>query len=353
MLTCLGRREVAWPAFVALCVKAFQIESFGLDGLVAVDVPAPAPGHNQVLVSVKAAALNYRDLLMVKGFYDPKMRLPLIPLSDGAGVVEAVGTAVRRLDVGDRVAGAFFQTWIDGPFSREKSRESLGNPRPGMLAQQVVLEEAAAVPIPSGLSYEEAATLPCAGVTAWNALFGDVPVQPGETVLVQGTGGVSMFALQFAKAAGARVLVTSSSDEKLERARGLGAWETINYKAIPQWGAEARKLTGGGVDRVIEVGGAGTINQSLDAVRYGGRIEVIGVLSGVKAEIATTSILHKAIHIRGIYVGSVSMFRDMNRAIEANGISPIIGEAFEFDQAPEALRKLESASHFGKIVVTM
>jgi NADPH:quinone reductase-like Zn-dependent oxidoreductase len=252
-------------------MNAFQIEAFGLDGLVQRELATPEPGFGQVLVEVKATSLNYRDLLMVKGHYDKNMPLPLIPLSDGAGVVSEIGPGVTHVKVGDRVAGSFFQSWIEGPYNRSKSRLSLGGPRPGMLSTHVVLDELGAVPIPAGLSFEEAATLPCAGVTAWNALFSFDPIKPGDTVLVQGTGGVSMFALQFAVAAGARVIATSSSHEKLERAVALGAFATVNYRSTPNWGSEVRNLSDGGVDCVVEVGGAGTLKQSMDAVRYGGR----------------------------------------------------------------------------------
>ncbi len=332
-------------------MKAHQVANFGMDGLVTVELPRPVPGHRQVLVSIKAASLNYRDLLMVKGLYDKNMPLPLIPLSDGAGEVVELGAGVTKLKVGDQVAGAFMQGWIEGPYDRDKSKTSLGGPISGMLAEYVVLDELGAVRLPHLLTYEEAATLPCAGVTAWNALFGDRQLRPGDTVLVQGTGGVSLFALQFAIAAGARVVATSSSDEKLERARSLGAYATVNYKSIPNWGSEVRKLTDGGVDCVVEVGGSGTLKQSLDAVRFGGRIEMIGVLAGVAGEIPTTTILHKAIHLRGIYVGSAEMFKAMNRAIEVNGIRPIISDTFGFEDALAALKHMESASHFGKIVV--
>ena len=332
-------------------MKAYQIESFGLDGLVQRELPDPQAGPGQIIVDVKAASLNYRDLLMVKGYYDKNIPLPLIPLSDGAGVVSQIGDGVTKWQVGDRVAGAFFQTWLEGDYDREKSRVSLGGPRPGMLATKVVLEEAGAVQLPSHLTFEEGSTLPCAGVTAWNALFNQFPIQPGQSVLVQGTGGVSMFALQFAKMAGARVVVTSSSDAKLERAKAMGAFATINYRDIPDWGAAVRKVTNGGVDCVVEVGGAGTLKQSLDAVRYGGRVEVIGVLSGVLGEIPTTTLLHKGIYLHGIYVGSVAMFKAMNLALEANAIHPVIGETFNFDDALDALKLMESAGHFGKIVI--
>jgi NADPH:quinone reductase-like Zn-dependent oxidoreductase len=304
-------------------------------------------------VELKAASLNYRDLLMIKGLYDNRMPLPLIPLSDGAGVVVEVGSGVEKVKVGDRVAGAFFQSWIDGPVTREKTRDSLGGPRPGMLASHAVLEQAGTISIPDSVTFQEASTLPCTGVTAWNALYGGPQLLPGDVVLVQGTGGVSMSALTFAVAAGAKVIATSSSDEKLERVRSLGAFATINYHETPNWGAEVRKLTDGGVDHVIEVGGAGTFKQSLDAVRYGGHVAVIGVLAGVTAEVAATTILHKGIQIRGIYVGSTEMFRAMNRAIEANRIKPVIGHIFDFNDSMDAIRLMESAGHFGKIVISL
>jgi len=318
------------------------------------DLPTPQPGPGQVLVALKAASLNYRDLLMISGNYNKNMPLPLIPLSDGAGEIVEVGEGVTYRKVGDRVAGAFFQSWVEGAYDREKSRRSLGGPLPGMLASHVLLDEAGAVPIPVGLSFLEASTLPCAGVTAWNALFSGKPIGPGDTVLAQGTGGVSMFALQLARAAGASVIATSSSDAKLGRAKDLGATETVNYRQIPEWGAEVRRLTSGaGVDCVIEVGGGGTMRQSLDAVRYGGRIAVIGVLAGAVGEIPTTMILHKAIEIRGIYVGSVEMFRGMNRAIEANGIHPVVDAVFEFEQARGAINLMQAAGHFGKIAIAI
>jgi NADPH:quinone reductase-like Zn-dependent oxidoreductase len=334
-------------------MRAFRLYSFGFDGLAICDLPNPEPGPNQVLVELKAASLNFRDLMMVKGLYDKNQPLPMTPFSDGSGVVVAVGDAVKTIQVGDRVAGAFMQGWVEGPYNRPKSQTALGGSLPGTLATHILLAEAGTVVIPDSLSFEEAATLPCAGVTAWNALFGEKQLRPGESVLVQGTGGVSIFALQFASAAGARVIVTSSSDDKLQRAKELGAWKTINYRSSPNWGAEARKLTDGGVDCVVEVGGAGTLRQSLDAIRFGGRIEMIGVLSGASGEIPTPLILHKGAHIRGIYVGSVEMFKEVNRSIETTLVKPQIGAIFPFEKAIEALELMESAGHFGKIVVAI
>lgn len=331
-------------------MKAYQIQEFGLDGLKQVELATPEPGPGEVLVDLKAASLNFRDLMMVKGLYDPNLKLPFTPLSDGAGIVSKLGPGTTGFQVGDRVAGSFFQTWISGAYGWEKARGTLGGPLPGTLAQQIVLKADAAVRIPDALSFEDAATLPCAAVTAWNALFAVNPIQPGDTVLVQGTGGVSIFALQFAKAAGARVVVTSSSDEKLARALELGAWQGINYRDEPNWGKKARELTGG-VDCVVEVGGAGTLSQSLEAVGFGGRIQIIGVLSGIAAQIPTTTLLRKAVQMRGIFVGSAEMFQQMNRMIEANGIAPVISHTFDFHEAPDALKLMESAGHFGKVVV--
>ncbi len=334
-------------------MKSYRLNSFGLDGLRLEESIPAEPGPGQIGVAIKAVSLNYRDLLMVTGLYDKNLAMPMTPCSDGAGEVIAVGPGVTQHKIGDRVVGGFMQGWVSGPYDREKSKTALGGALPGTLATQVIWEANASVPIPEYMTFEEAATLPCAAVTAWNALFEDRPIRPGETVLVQGTGGVSIFALQLAHAAGAKVIVTSSSDEKLARAKALGAWETINYRSVPQWGADARRMTGGGVDCVVEVGGAGTLKQSLDAVRFEGRINLIGVLSGAVGEIPTTMILHKAAHLRGIYVGSVEMLRSLVMALETNSIRPQIGSKFDFEHVHEAMQLMESAGHFGKIVISV
>lgn len=335
-------------------MKAFQVTgSFGLDNLKLVDLPEPQPGPGQVLVRMRAASLNFRDLVVIKGGYGPRQTLPRIPLSDGAGEVLAVGAGVSRVKAGDRVVGCFAPAWLDGPLTQEKVDSSLGCYVEGVLAEHVILQAESLLPVPAHLSYEEAATLPCAALTAWNALFVADHLLPGSTVLVQGTGGVSLFALQFARLAGARVIVTSSSDQKLERARQLGAFAGINYKTTPDWDKEARKLTDGrGADHIVEVGGAGTFNRSLACVRMGGTITMIGVLAGASAEIRTTLILFRTVRVQGIFVGSRAMFEEMNRAISTHGLRPVIDRAFPLTEAPQALRHMESGSHFGKIVLT-
>jgi NADPH:quinone reductase-like Zn-dependent oxidoreductase len=339
-------------------MRAFSIKQFGVDHLEQVELPMLQTTPGMVLIKVHAVALNYRDLLMAKGLYNPKMALPRIPCSDGAGEVVAIGEGVNRVQVGDRVCGIFMQRWLDGPPTAEGSKMALGGDVDGMLAEYVRLDQDGVVRFPKYLSYEEAATLPCAGVTAWNALHyagGPVdPALPGDTVLIQGTGGVSIFALQFAQLLGARVIGTSSSDEKLARAYGLGLDAGCNYKQRPEWSKWVIEATDGqGADRIIEVGGAGTFGQSLRAARVGGVVAQIGVLSGAATSepLALTPILHKQLRVQGIYVGSRAMFEEMNAAITKAGLHPIIDRVFAFDQAQEAFLHMQSASHFGKIVV--
>jgi NADPH:quinone reductase-like Zn-dependent oxidoreductase len=333
-------------------MKVFEIkDSFGIDNLVLAERPQPSPGHGQVMVKVRAVSLNYRDLLVVKGFYNPKRLLPLIPFSDGAGDVVAVGEAVTRVKVGDRVAGIFMQAWLEGELTEAKTKSALGGDIDGMLAECVVLHQDGVVRIPDHLSYEESAALPCAAVTAWHALI-ENDLKPGESVLVLGTGGVSLFALQFARLAGARVIITSRSEEKLARAKELGAADCINYQSVPAWSDRVRELTGGaGVDLVVEVGGAGTLPQSLRAVRVGGRISLIGVLTGTSGEINPLPIVMKKISVRGIFVGSREMFEAMNRAMSLNDLRPVVDRVFFFEEAREALRYMESGGHFGKICI--
>lgn len=335
-------------------MKAYELQTFdGPDGLKQTERDTPTPQPGQVLVRVHAVSLNYRDLMLAQGHYNPNQPLPLIPLSDGAGEVAAIGEGVTRVQVGDRVAGAFTQDWIDGVYKPAYWRTStLGSPLSGMLAEYVTLSEQGVVPLPPHLSYEEGATLPCAAVTAWNGLFVAGDLQPGQTVLVQGTGGVSLFALQLARMAGAQVIATSSSDAKLERARELGASHTVNYKTTPDWGKAVKDLTGGeGVDHIIEVGGAGTLPQSFGAARDGGHLAIIGVLAAGAGDINPVPILIKALRLSGILVGSRKMFEDMNRALTLNNLKPVIDRVFPFDEAPQALAYLQSGSHFGKIVV--
>ena len=331
-------------------MKSFEIQEFGIDNLVFGDRPEPQPGAREVLVRLKAASLNYRDLTLVQGLYNPKLKRPLVPLSDGVGVIEKVGPGVTRFKPGDRVAGCFFQQWIDGPHTKEKGRSALGGAIDGVARELAVFSEDGLVTAPGYLSDEEAATLPCAAVTAWHALFEERTVVPGETVLLLGTGGVSMFALQLARVAGLRIIITSSSDAKLARAKELGAHVTINYKEIPEWGEEARKLAGGeGVDHVIEVGGSDTIAHSLRAVRTQGSISVIGALSGREGGISPAPVLMNSIRMQGIYVGSRTMFERLIRAIEFHHIRPIIDRIFAFKELKDALRHMESKQHFGKI----
>jgi NADPH:quinone reductase-like Zn-dependent oxidoreductase len=312
----------------------------------------PDSRTGQVLVRVQAVSLNYRDLMIAKGSYGGKLPEGRIPFSCGAGEVLAVGPAVTRFQPGDRVAGTFFQSWLAGEISESDHKSALGGGIDGMLAERAVLSQEGLVPFPAHLSFEEAATLPCAALTAWQALVTRGGVAPGSTVLVMGTGGVSIFALQFARLAGARVIATSSSDSKLERAAKLGASDGINYRTFPDWSEVTRKLTGGrGVDHVVEVGGAGTLAQSFEAVRHGGRISVIGILTGVGGEVNPLPILRKSITVQGIFVGSREMFSAMNRAIEVSQLRPVIDRVFPFDEAPAALQYLESGGHFGKVCI--
>lgn len=336
-------------------MRVFQIqESFGLENLRLSERPDPSPGPGQVLLKMRSVSLNFRDLLMVRGHYNPRQPLPLIPCSDGVGEVIAVGDGVTRVSVGDRVATIFSQTWIGGPPSAEKLSGTVGGPLDGTLAEQMVLSADGVVPVPEHLTDSEAATLPCAAVTAWSALVEQGSVVAGDVVVVQGTGGVSIFALQFAQFLGARVIVTSSSDAKLERARELGAWKTINYKEDAAWGKTVRRLTDGiGADHVVEVGGAGTLEQSLRAVRVGGQISVIGVLSGVASEINIIPILMQNVRLQGILVGSREGFERMNRAIVAHGLRPVVDRVFPFDDAPDAFHHMASASHLGKICISV
>lgn len=336
-------------------MRAWQInQEFGIDNLTLADRPDPEPGHSQVSVRVKATSLNYRDLMTVKDGAMRGLELPLIPLSDGAGEVVGVGEGVTRVRTGDRVAGIFFQNWLAGGPSAAHAASALGGAQDGMLAEQVVLSEDGVVRIPEYMSYADAATLPCAAVTAWQSMVSLGNMKTGDTILILGTGGVSIFALQFAVAAGAQTIVTSSSDEKLERAKALGATHVINYKTTPEWGQEVLELTGGvGVDQVVEVGGAGTLAQSMQATRVGGLIGLIGVLTGLEAEVNPLPVLMKSLRLQGVYVGSRQMFEDMNAALSANHIKPVIDRVYPFEDAREALRLMEGASHFGKIVITV
>ncbi len=334
-------------------MRAYRLaQPTGIEGLTKVEVPAPKPGSRQVLVKVAACSLNFRDLAICIGKYRMPTRPNLIPLSDGAGEVVEVGAGVTRVKAGDRVASCFFQRWPGGEAGPDTQASALGGSLDGMLAEYAVLEEDGLVKVPGHLSLEEAATLPCAALTAWHALVEHGHIVAGQTVLVQGTGGVSIFALQLARLMGAQGIATSSSDDKLERAKRLGATHGINYKRNADWDKAALELTGGrGVDQVVEVGGAGTFVRSLGAIRTGGKISLIGVLSGA-ADINPLLILSKRANVQGISVGSTQMFEAMNRAISAAGLRPVIDKVFGFDDAPAAYRHLQSAAHFGKVVIS-
>lgn len=333
-------------------MRAYHLPKAGaIEDLTLTALETPRPARRQVLVRMRAASLNYRDLLVATGRYGKaEVRPGLVPLSDGAGEVAAVGPDVTRVKEGDRVAGIFMQGWIAGPPDESYRATALGGSIDGVLAEYVLFEEEGLVHLPEHLSFEEGACLPCAGVTAWNALTALRPVGPEQTVLLLGTGGVSIFALQLAHAAGARVIVTSSSDEKLARAKELGAAEGVNYRTHPDWEKEVWALTGKrGVDHVVEVGGAGTLPKSIAATRVGGAVHLIGVLTG--GQIDPLPVMQKAIDLRGVFVGSREMFEAMNRAVAFHRIQPVIDRVFPFEEAQAAYRHLESQAHLGKVVI--
>lgn len=332
-------------------MKAWQlVAGTQIEGLTQANLPGAPVGPRDVRVELKAATLNYRDLMVTRGWYPVAGQQALIPGSDGAGVVLETGADVTAFRPGDRVATSFFPNWSEGRPSRAKFAGALGAGGKGTLATELVLPEDAWVASPPGLDFVQAASLTCAGTTAWNALFVTGSVKAGDTVVLLGTGGVSIWALQLAKAAGARVILTSSSDEKLERARALGADDTLNYRTTPQWAAEVMKLTGGeGADQVVEVGGEKTIEQSLACIRVGGVITIIGAVSGMGGSIAPRSLITSSARVLGVFVGSRAMHADLARAVAANDIRPVIDRAFPFDEAPAAYRHFESARHFGKV----
>ncbi len=334
-------------------MQAYEIQAFGFESIKLVERPDPSPGPGQVLLKMRAWSLNYRDLMVAKGQYNPKLRMPAVPLSDGVGEVVQLGAGVSRVKIGDRVAGAFMPKWICGEITESKARSALGGGGPdGMLAELVAISEEGVVHLPEHLSDEEGAALPCAGVTAWHALFEEGRLKAGDTVLVQGTGGVSIFALQLARCGGARVIVTSSRDDKLARAAHLGASDGINYQTTPKWDERVRELTAGvGVDYIVEVGGAGTLTQSMRAIKSGGQISLIGVLTGGTGQINPLPILMRNIRVQGIFVGSRDMFEAMNRAISLNKLKPVVDRVFPFSDAVAAYRYMESALHFGKVVI--
>ena len=336
-------------------MKLFEMrDAWGLDHLVAAERPRPEPGPTEVLVRMQAASLNYRDHVMLQRGYGARSgELPVVPVSDGAGEVVAVGAGVSRVAVGDLVCPCFSQSWIAGPLREEYGSGVLGGPRDGVLQQFMSLDERGVVKAPAGWDALAAATLPCAALTAWNAVVETGGVKAGDTVLVQGTGGVSLFALQFARMHGARVVATSGSAEKRERVKALGADLVIDYREDAEWGRAARAFAGGrGVDLVVEVGGAGTLEQSLRSVRVGGTLAMIGVLSGGRAEINLGLVVTRDVDLKGITVGSRDMFENMVAAIDRNGLAPQIDDrVWAFDEAPAALAALPQGRHYGKICI--
>jgi NADPH:quinone reductase-like Zn-dependent oxidoreductase len=332
-------------------MKAFQATAFSLDAFRFVDTDVPAPRRGEMLLRVLAASLNYRDLAVLTGTYIPNQPLPYVPASDACGEVVAVGEEVTRFRVGDRVTPLYTQGWHDGlPTPDQRARKTLGAPLNGVLQQYIVIPAEDAVLAPASLSNEEASTLPVAAVTAWSALA-EGNLKAGDTVLVQGSGGVALFALQFAKAAGAKVIATSSSDEKLQRMRAMGADYVVNYRTDHNWENTAKEITNGyGADIVVETGGS-TLPKSLSAVTFGGFVAVVGFVAGYEATIALRQLIGPMVRVQGIAVGSRARFEAMNRAINANSIKPVIDTVFAFEDAARAFKHMESGSHFGKVVV--
>ncbi len=333
-------------------MKTLELQkAFGLDNLVFSERPDATPGPDEIVIRMKSSSLNYRDLLMIKGMYNPRLKFPLIPFSDGCGVVEQSGEK-SGYKPGDRVAPIFAQNWLYGPPGADTSRFTLGGPLDGCARETMVLPSSGVVAVPAHLSDVEASALPCAGLTAWSALSSHGGSLAGATVVALGTGGVSIFALQFAKMMGARVIVTSSDDEKLEKALRLGADEGINYRQKPDWDKEVKRLTGGeGADHIIEVGGAGTLEKSIRAVRPGGCVSLIGILAGVSKDLDLRPILMRNIRVQGILVGHRQGFEEMNRAVDAHRLRPVIDRVFPFQESKEALEHLASGSHFGKVCI--
>jgi len=336
-------------------MKAYQITmDYSIETLKQVEKNNIKLLPNEILIQIKAVSLNYRDLLVIKGVDKWKPPIGRIPVSDGVGIVVETGNQVTEVAVNDRVAGLFFPNWMDGKLSSEKLVNSLGgNANDGMLQEYVILKENEVIKVPDYLTNEEAATLPCAAITAWHGLMEKGNVKAGDSVLIQGTGGVSLFSMQFALAAGAEVILLSGSDDKLERAKKLGVNHLINYKSVPQWENEVMKITNGiGAKHIVEVVGSDHINKSIEAVALDGTISVIGIMNGLTGNINTAQLMSKQIKLQGINVGSKEMFLRMNNALEAKKIHPIIDSAFLFQDTIDAFKKLESGSHFGKLVIT-
>ena len=333
-------------------MKASQLTAFGLDHLEEVKQSQPEAGPGQAVVQLKAASINYRDFLIAQGFYNPNLSLPVVPLSDGAGEVVAVGEGVSAVRAGDRVTPTFFPKWISGPGSYAEKGASLGCEVDGVLRDFGVFDAESLVKVPAHLSDAEAACFPCAGVTAWHALTVAANIKAGDTVLAMGTGGVALFAIQFAKALGATPIVISSSDDKIEKAKALGAEHGVNYKDTPEWGDAVMELTGGtGVDAILELGGAETLPQSLKAVAFGGHIALIWQLTGVKIEMPIFSIMGKTAHVHGITVGSRADHEAMMASVAEHKIKPVVHDTYAFDEAPQEIRDIGACQHFGKMAV--
>jgi NADPH:quinone reductase-like Zn-dependent oxidoreductase len=324
-------------------------EAFGVDSLRVVERPDPAPGPGQVLLKMNAFSINYRDLLVVNGIGRWKPPLPRIPLSDGVGIVTDLGSGVSRVKLGDRVAPIFYPGWLEGRAAPEKMETALGGASAdGVLAEYALFDQAGVVRVPAHLSNEEAATLPCAGVTAWNAFVPFGPMKPGDSVVVLGTGGVAIFALQFAHLLGARVIVTSSSDQKLSRAKELGAAEGVNYRRTPDWPIAVKELTHGlGADYVVDT--VGNLKEAISAVRLGGVVAFVGLLAGMTAEIDLVTFMGKCARVEAVDVGSREMFEHMNKAIEYHKMRPVVDRVFGFGEIGDALNHLREARHFGKL----
>ena len=333
-------------------MKALQASTgAGLESLTVIEAADPVPGHGEVVVRMRAVSLNYRDLAGL--IYPSPTAQTFTPFSDGCGVIEAVGPGVTRVAPGDRVSTLFFEHWIGGPPSPQKAASAVGGGRPrGAGAERVVLSQEGVSKVPDYLDDRQVATLPCAALTAWRALFVDARLEPGDTVVLQGTGGVSIFGLQLAKAAGYRTIITSSSDEKLEQARQLGADHTVNYKTAPEWSKAVREHTGGrGADFIMEVGGAGTLDESLKSVRMGGHIAVIGILSGFAPPLQIGAMIGTSARLQGVSVGSRDMFEAMCRALELHRVKPVVDMVFAWTDARSAFAAMRAGEHFGKIVL--
>ena len=334
------------------CVEI--VATNGFEGLRIAERPTPKPGSRQVVVRMRAASFNWRDMMILKGGYVRGIPLPRIPLSDGAGEVAEVGSEVTRVKVGDRVCGTFFQTWLTGPIFAEAQEAALGGTAEGVLSEYALLEGEGVICFPEHLSFAEAATLPCAGLTAWHGLFEAGGLRAGDTALLLGTGGVSVFGLQLARAAGANAIITSSSDEKLERAKQLGATGTVNYAKNPKWAEAVRAFTGGrGADAVLDVIGGETSQAALESLRVGGHAAIIGARSGVGSDLDRRLVLQKGLRVTGINIGSRAMFEAMNRVITTAKLKPVVDKTFPIDDTIAAYKDFATGKHFGKVVVTI